>query len=544
MKNLLTLIFSLTLCVANAQTSTGSGFFISRDGYFITNDHVVDGATEIKIRTTNGNIYKARLVKSDAKVDLALLKVDDIAFAPVTLGNSLDIRRGEQVFVLGFPQIQIQGLEPKLTEGSISSLSGMADNSQEFQISNPIQPGNSGGPLFLESGKIVGVVASRLSSSYMEKTYGSTPQNVNYAIKSSLLLEFIAGRNISLPVSNYGSLKGRTEVIANVEKSIGLVIASGSAEKNIPADKKTPIEPIPIANSNPFPEKPIRLIVPFAPGGPSDRQARLVASAISTYIQGQVIIENVLGESGISGTKQVLQSKGDGYTLLFQNTSLISTSLSSGDRNDWLFRDLTPIGKILDTPLVLVTGGNSSINDIKALVARVDAGIVPKIAHGGTGTTSFLCASAINRRMFKNKAELVSYQGTAPALVSVIGSESLIFCDISAYVIPHIKSRKLKSLSIASDQRVNEIFDTLTMVEQGVDLIVNNWSGIFAPKGVPVEVLQKISRALKLALSTSELRAGLIRLNTEPSSIDQAEPMFLFSLVQKNYSNYRNFLTN
>ena len=177
---------SSVVSISRAETSTGSGFFVSAEGHFVTNHHVIDGATEFSIRTPDGRIHRARKIKADAGTDLALLKVDIGQFKPLNITTSVGIRRGESVYTLGFPQIQIQGLEPKLTEGSISSLSGMADDPKTFQISNPIQPGNSGGPLFTEDGQIVGVVVSTLSTNYMQKTFGTTPQNVNYALTDCL----------------------------------------------------------------------------------------------------------------------------------------------------------------------------------------------------------------------------------------------------------------------------------------------------------------------------------------------------------------------
>ena len=97
--------------ISRAETATGSGFFISANGHFITNQHVIDGADEVRIRTNDGRTYRARVIKAEAGTDLALLKVDEGQFRPLSITNSVGIRRGENVYTLGFPQIQIQGLE-------------------------------------------------------------------------------------------------------------------------------------------------------------------------------------------------------------------------------------------------------------------------------------------------------------------------------------------------------------------------------------------------------------------------------------------------
>lgn len=169
--------------------ATGSGFAISDDGFLLTNCHVVADASSIEIKVGT-NTLSAKLIKVDESHDLALLKVET-KFLALAVAPSRDIRLGMSVFTIGFPDILLQGLEPKLTKGEISSLAGPRDDPRYFQISVPIQPGSSGGPLVDMQGNVVGITSAQLDAGKTIKITGSLPQNVNYAVKSSFALAFL-----------------------------------------------------------------------------------------------------------------------------------------------------------------------------------------------------------------------------------------------------------------------------------------------------------------------------------------------------------------
>lgn len=169
----------------NVPRFTGTGFFVTDDGYLLTCYHVVEDAARISVRTKAGT-FPATLVKADKANDVALLKVTG-KFSALPLGSSRGMRMGESVFTIGFPNIELQGFAPKLTKGDINSLSGMQDDPREFQISVAVQPGNSGGPLVNQYGNVVGIMEARLADVNTLETTGLLPQNVNYAMKGSVL---------------------------------------------------------------------------------------------------------------------------------------------------------------------------------------------------------------------------------------------------------------------------------------------------------------------------------------------------------------------
>ena len=168
---------------------SGTGFFITDDGYLISNYHVVKDAAKVRLLTGAG-LLDATVVKVDAANDLALLKAAG-KFAPLPIAASRTVKLGGTVATVGFPNIGMQGFSPKLAKGEIASLSGAADDPRYFQISLPVQPGNSGGALVDARGNVVGIVAAKLDASVALAATGSLPENVNYAVKSSLLLSFL-----------------------------------------------------------------------------------------------------------------------------------------------------------------------------------------------------------------------------------------------------------------------------------------------------------------------------------------------------------------
>ena len=178
-------IFNETPKKANA-TKTGSGFAITANGYIVTNCHVVEDSSKITL-VRGGLEYPATIVAVDESNDIAILKISSSTI-PLPLITSRKTKIGNAVYSMGFPNVQLQGLSPKFTSGLISSLTGLRDDPKHFQISVPIQPGNSGGALVDNRGNVIGVVTAKLSQKAAINTTGTIAENVNYALKSSYVL--------------------------------------------------------------------------------------------------------------------------------------------------------------------------------------------------------------------------------------------------------------------------------------------------------------------------------------------------------------------
>jgi len=207
------------------EAASGSGFFVTQSGHLITNAHVVAGAYRILARTANGRFLAAELLALDQSRDLALLKVEG-QHSALPLSREVP-RRGAAVAVAGFPNPDMQGLSIKITRGEINSLTGARDDPRLLQISAQVQPGNSGGPLIDMKGNVSGVVVARLDDAMAFEASGSLPQNVNYAVKASYLVEFLAANaevnNLLLvPASRALSME---DVADKAEKATVLIVA-------------------------------------------------------------------------------------------------------------------------------------------------------------------------------------------------------------------------------------------------------------------------------------------------------------------------------
>lgn len=200
--------------------ATGTGFFVSADGYLLTNHHVVEGSSNVSVMV-GGSERPARLVGDDADHDFALLKIEG-SYQPLPIGNSSAVVRADEVFTLGYPVVDIQGNAQKATFGRVNALSGIADDPKFIQIDVPVQPGNSGGPLISRDGSVVGVVTMTLDQINALRATGSLPQNVNYAGKidgAAPLLKSVAVR------SRQGGGRSLQMLVQDYEKSVVLVIA-------------------------------------------------------------------------------------------------------------------------------------------------------------------------------------------------------------------------------------------------------------------------------------------------------------------------------
>jgi S1-C subfamily serine protease len=229
-------------------SGSGSGFFITPDGFFLTSYHVVKGADVVRIRTGE-SVRDVEIVKADPTNDIVVLKAEG-QFSCIPIGLPADLALGDDVFTIGFPAPQLQGVAPKLTKGNISAASGLEDDPRYFQISIPIQPGNSGGPLVDERGNVVGIVSSTLAPD-VALSEGFIPQVVNYAVKTtyaSSLLDSIPEVADKLPPPVTDSRKTPSQIRDQTAKSVGLVLVYASEKsKGTPKPQPQPKKSVPKA---------------------------------------------------------------------------------------------------------------------------------------------------------------------------------------------------------------------------------------------------------------------------------------------------------
>jgi S1-C subfamily serine protease len=192
----------------------------------LTAAHVVEDAASVKVMTSEG-LLPATVLLVDKANDVALLRCTGRGRFPVLrVADSKSVRAGRAVFTIGFPQIQLQGFAPKFTKGDISSASGFRDDPRHWQISVPVQPGNSGGPLFDEGGSVIGIVVSGLGLEAARET-GNLPQNVNYALKSAYFRAILEEHGVDV-LAAPPKVSARVEdTVAQAQKAVIMVLSYG-----------------------------------------------------------------------------------------------------------------------------------------------------------------------------------------------------------------------------------------------------------------------------------------------------------------------------
>lgn len=209
------------------MVSSGTGFVVAT-GRVMTNQHVVQECRGLSLRTAEGAELPAWVVAADRQRDLALLAVEGNPGPPLRFrAEGLPVRRGEGVVTYGFPLAGLLSSGPTLTTGEVSALAGLADNQRQFQISAPVQPGNSGGPLLDMGGQVVGVIVSKLNAQRIAQQTGDIPQNVNFAVKGVEAMEFLRRHGVTPATGTLSLTRNAAEVGEAVHPSVLFVRCLG-----------------------------------------------------------------------------------------------------------------------------------------------------------------------------------------------------------------------------------------------------------------------------------------------------------------------------
>ena len=260
--------------------------------------------------------------------------------------------------------------------------------------------------------------------------------------------------------------------------------------------------------AQPFPNKPVRIIVPLAPGGATDIQARVLAKVLTEQFGQSFLVDNRPGASGMIGADAVAKSTPDGYTLLFTTAALaINATLAKSTAKFDPVKDLAPVIWVSSTPLVLIVNPNLPVKSVAELIE------LAKKKPGGlnagltvSGSTSHLAAE-----MFKQLAGIsianIPYKGGAPAMLALISGEvDLIFAE-ALLALPQIKAGKVRALAVTTATPSSVFPDLPAMNAMLPGLVADNWFAMYAPGGTPRETVVAINGAVKKALETSSVRA-------------------------------------
>jgi len=287
------------------------------------------------------------------------------------------------------------------------------------------------------------------------------------------------------------------------------------------------------AQAQNYPAKPVTMVVPFSAGGPTDTLGRTIAQAMTVDLKQTVIIENVGGAGGTIGVNRVAKASPDGYTLLLHHIGMSTAPALYRNLPYKTIDDFEPVGLVADVPMTLVAKQNFPAKDFKELLAYVKANKDKvTLANAGLGAASHLCG-LLFMSAIETDLTTVPYKGTAPAMNDILGGQVDILCDQTTNTTSQIKSGKVKVYGVTSKTRVPSLKEIPTLDEQGLKgFEVAVWHGIYAPKGTPKPVLDRLVAALQSALKDSNVKLRLADLGTEPVPMTKATPDALRTLLK------------
>ena len=290
-----------------------------------------------------------------------------------------------------------------------------------------------------------------------------------------------------------------------------------------------------------YPEKPITIVVPFAAGGPTDKVARDLAEALRKPLpNATIVIDNTGGAGGTLGAAKVARAPNDGYTLLLHHIGMATSAT--------LYRKLPYdplnafeyVGLVTEVPMTIVARKDFEPTDLKGLVeyAKANKDTVT-VANAGIGAASHLCGmlfmSAIGTPLVT-----VPYKGTGPAMTDLLGGQVDMMCDQTTNTTKQIQGGTIKAYAVTSPARLDVLPDLPTTDEGGLPgMQVGIWHGMYAPKGTPAEVTDRLSKSLQLALKDPNVVARFAELGTAPSSQADATPAALKARLESEIARWK-----
>ena len=270
--------------------------------------------------------------------------------------------------------------------------------------------------------------------------------------------------------------------------------------------------------AQPYPSRPIRIIVPFVPGGNVDITARTVAPALGDALGQPVVVENRPGAAGMVGAQAMMSSPADGYTLMMGSNS--SLAVAPNLYPSWPYdpiRGIAPISNLAITPFVLVVKLGLPAQSLAEFVrlAKEKPGQL-SMASGGNGSSNHLVGELF-QMMTGLKFSHVPYKGTGAALVDLAGGQVDLLFDQASSTVPNVRGGKIRALAVASSSRQSALPDTPTFAEAGLrDFEIDNFTGLVGPAGMPADAVAKLHAAAVKALATPQVRERFASLGVQP----------------------------
>jgi tripartite-type tricarboxylate transporter receptor subunit TctC len=272
-----------------------------------------------------------------------------------------------------------------------------------------------------------------------------------------------------------------------------------------------------------YPEKPVRFVVAFAAGGYADAVGRLVGQKVGERIGQNIIVENRGGAGGNLGTRQVVTSKPDGYTILVNTIAIAINMTLYKDPGYDLQKDLAPVAFTVSTPGVWTVHPSNPANSLKELIQNYKG---KRLTYGtaGVGTSSHLAGDYLLRSLAGLDAVHVPYQGGAPAVTAALANQVDMLSISMPTVLPHIKAGRAKVLAVSSLKPVSALPGVPTVSESGFpDFEESAWVGLFAPAGTPSPIVERLNREVNAMLADPEAKQRFAGMGAEPDPMSVAQ---------------------
>ena len=265
-----------------------------------------------------------------------------------------------------------------------------------------------------------------------------------------------------------------------------------------------------------FPERPITIVVPYAPGGAADAVARVVATRLGAKLGGSVIVDNKAGASGTIGASFVAKALADGYTMLYDATPH-SINPHLFPKMPYAANALQPLSLVLLAPNVLIVKSDAPYKNVGELIAKAKAqpGKI-NFASGGSGTVQRLAAELFRQQLGLDMVH-VPYKSGGPAITDVIAGQVDFMFGTVAATYPHVSGGKLRALAVSAPERSKRLPDVPTVAEAAIPgYEAYEWNGVFLPAGVPAPIATKLQQALQEVLKEDEVKQRLADMGAQP----------------------------
>jgi tripartite-type tricarboxylate transporter receptor subunit TctC len=280
-----------------------------------------------------------------------------------------------------------------------------------------------------------------------------------------------------------------------------------------------------LALAQDYPSKVITIIVPFAAGGPSDTIARLTAQSMGVALKTQMIVENVAGAGGTIGAARLTQARPDGYTVFVHHIGHATAPALYRKLSYDPIADFEPVGLINDGAMAIVARKDFPAKNLKEFIAYITANKDKiNVANAGVGSASHLCGMLLMSAL-NTDFTTIPYKGTGPAMNDLLGGQVDFMCDQTTNNASQIKAGKVNAYAVTTPKRLAALPDVPTMAEAGMpNFTVSVWHAMYAPKGTPKPIIDKLSKALQTALTDANLKQRFADLGSEPVAQDKATP--------------------